>query len=628
MLAALPLLCLAFTVLALRARGAGLREALLDGAVLVGAGLALASEALGAVRLFSAVPIALAWIAGTAAAAALWWRARKAGLTPALPRPKPWDVPLLLVPAAAGAVTLACALLSAPNNWDSMTYHLARVAHWLSAGSLAHYPSSIQRQVYMPPFAELALAHAQALSGGDRFAGLVQWLAFAGALAGVSLIARRLGGDRQAQLLAPAIAATAPMAILQASSTQNDLVEALWLVAMADALLRLRTSDARRDWLALGGALGLALLTKGSGYPYALPFLAWLAVAKVRRKAWASWRLAGAAALVTVALNAGFWIRNVRTFDAPLGPGREGEKRLLNDAIGPGSFFSGAVRNGALHLGGLDLGEVDRTSAAIADFLRRRGLDPNDRKTTWDDDFRVPSLSTHEDWAGNRAHLFLYGAALLALAALAALRPDRRAVLPWLLCVLGGFLLFAGLFKWQLWHSRIHTPLFVLFAPAAAVALAALPWRPAHALAAAGLLYLANPWLLSNTSKPLWARAEYSRNPTVVTSAREFQYFINRTDLPDRYRRVVACLKSARCDRIGLLAGENDWEYPLWVMLGGPGAVRIQHLEVANPTARTPGADPAFEPCALVAIGRAPADARGMVRRDGCGAGDMSVYLR
>src|SRR5207249_2914067 len=68
--------------------------------------------------------------------------------------------------------------------------------------------------------------------------------------------------------------ASLPMAILQASSTQNDLVASLWLVCFVYFLVRLVTAWKWTD-AALGGiSLGLAMLTKVTSYLLAPPFLA------------------------------------------------------------------------------------------------------------------------------------------------------------------------------------------------------------------------------------------------------------------------------------------------------------------------------------------------------------------
>jgi len=633
MLAVLPLACLVLFVLLAASPGRAWREAILDGAVGFGVAATLITEALSLVHGLGFWGLAAAWTVVGGGLAWLLWRRRGTPLPP-IPRPGAWDQPQLLVPAAIAVATLLSAVLSAPNNWDSMTYHLGRVVHWLSAGSVEHFPTTILRQLHQPPFADSLLAHLQALSGGDRLAALVQWASLLGCLAGVSLLARRFGASRRVQLLAAAVAATIPMAVLQASSTQNDLVLAFCLVAFADALVRLDDLKDRRAWLVLGGALGLALLAKGTAYLYALPFLVWLAARILRRRQWRALGLAALAAGFTLAIDSGHFVRNVRTYGSPLGPGREGDHRYLVEQVTVGNFFAGPVRNAALHFGLPARARNDRHAAAVGRFVRAFGIDPNDRKTTWEgNDFRIPDLSTHEDWAGNAVHALLALASLIALTALAFARRKRPDAAGWRLalvhaaCVLGGFLLFSGLLKWQLWHSRLHTPLFILFSPIVALVVGAIPWRPAPALAGVLLLVLAAPWALCNTSRPLWTKAEFTRNAVVFRHPRDDQYFINRGDQTERYRKAARCIREAGCAQVGLLAGEDDWEDPLWVRLGKDGPVRIEHLEVRNPSERTPGADPSFRPCALVTIGRTPANSFGMKRKDACSTWDFGVWL-
>ncbi|MGC4116212.1 MAG: glycosyltransferase family 39 protein [Myxococcales bacterium] len=633
MLAILPAGCLLLFVLLASSPERTWREAVLDGAVCFGVAATFVTEVLSLEHGFGLRGIAVAWVViGLGLGYSLW--RRRPIQRPPLPRPGLWDVPLLLVPAAVMVATLLSALLSAPNNWDSMTYHLGRVAHWLAAGSVEHFPTSILRQLHQSPFAEYLLAHLQALSGGDRLAGLVQWAAMLGCLAGVSSIAGRLGAGRQTQLLAAAITVTIPMAVLQASSTQNDLVVALCLVAFADAVLRLDDLTNRRAWLLLGGALGLALLTKATAYLYAFPFLVWLAVRVIRRRQWKVLGLAALAAATVLAINAGHAVRNGRTYGSPLGPGNEGEHHYVVEQVTIGNFFAGPVRNLALHFGLLDRDLNARHSGAVAAFIGAFGVDPNDRKTTWEgNDFRIPDLSTHEDWAGNLAHAVLYVASLVAVVALAVARrkgPDGatwRLALVWTACVLGGFLLFGWVLKWQLWHSRLHTPLFVLFAPVAALVLGAIPWRPVPAVVGLLLLVLSAPWALCNTSRPLVTAAVFTRNADVWRHPRDDQYFINRGDQTERYRKAARCIREAKCRQVGLLAGADDWEYPLWVFLGKDAPVRIEHLEVNNPSERAPGADAAYRPCALITIGRTPANSFGMTRKDACSTWDFGVWL-
>src|ERR1700761_2432417 len=67
-------------------------------------------------------------------------------------------------------------ILYPPNNWDAMTYHMARITSWISHQSLAHYPTDITRQLYQPPFAEYVIMNFGIMSWSDIFSNTVQYL--------------------------------------------------------------------------------------------------------------------------------------------------------------------------------------------------------------------------------------------------------------------------------------------------------------------------------------------------------------------------------------------------------------------------------------------------------------------
>ena len=64
-----------------------------------------------------------------------------------------------------GAVVLVLSLITTPYNWDSMTYHLPRIAHWAQNGSVAHYATHILRQISSPVLAEFVNLHVYVLTG-------------------------------------------------------------------------------------------------------------------------------------------------------------------------------------------------------------------------------------------------------------------------------------------------------------------------------------------------------------------------------------------------------------------------------------------------------------------------------
>jgi hypothetical protein len=576
------------------------RTALLVAAVLWGIAVVAVTEALSPVQAVRPGPLLGAWLALTAILAWRVWRGGRARI--ALGRPEirlggAEAAMLLAVAAIAGAIG-AVALAAPPNTYDSMTYHMSRVAHWAQNGNVGHYPTTIARQLHQPPWAEFAILQSYVLSGGDRLANLVQWFSMLGVLAGVSLVTGQLGGDRRTQILAAAVAATLPIGVVQASGTKNDYVAALWLTCLAVFTLVLnRQGDGGvAAWTALtGGALGLALLTKATCYLFGLPFVAWIWLARVRREGGKAWRVVAGIAIVAAAINTGHLLRNHAHFGTPIGPGHEGPFAYANGSLGVAATVSVAIRNAGLHLGTPWPSLNAWTDAAIGAAHRILGRDVNEPSTTWPGTrFAVSAPARHEDAVSNGLHLALIAVALAALALSREVRTGDR--LAYAAVLVMAFVLFCAVLRWQPWHSRLQLPLFALWAPLIAIALARRPWAAAPVVAA--LVAVAMVMVLANEPRPLAGRRNALRQP------RQAQYFRARPALRGPYTDAVRLLADRGCSHVGLSLGGDDWEYPLWVLARTalPGA-RLEHVEIPldlDRPGRWPNASSSV-PCGIVA---------------------------
>jgi 4-amino-4-deoxy-L-arabinose transferase-like glycosyltransferase len=632
----LPIFCFLLLWAAFARRGSGRRAAFLAAALTWGVLVAALTEGLSLFGLLTRSALAIAWAATVLAAGATALRRGTAALRLGWSWPG-WLAGLFTAGVAAVlGVTLVVALAAPPNTYDAMTYHLARVAHWAQARSVAFYPTHCMRQLHMPPWAEYAVAHLLLLAGGDRPANLVQWFSTAGAVLGVSLLAARLGAAPRGQAFSALFCATLPMGILQASSTQNDAVLAFWLVCLAYHVLQLHERPAWGSAVGAGASMGLALLTKGTAYLFVAPFVTWLGAAwlfryRGRVRAWAP--LAGAG-LLALALNLPHYVRNCRLYGAPLGPGAEQAGRFpyRNQVVSGGTLASNFLRNLALHLRPPSRRVSRAVERRLAALHRLFGLDPNDPRTTWAAlPFRLAfatkreqkHLARHEDHAANLPHLLLVG--LGAAAGLLGGLGRRLRVAGLGAAVLLGFLLFCLLLRWQPWHTRLHLPLFVLCAPLVAVGLGRC--RPAVGAAAAVILVTwAWPFLAENALRPVLGQGGVFRVPRTV------QYFVSRLDLAVPYFKAVAFLRARGCTNVGWLGDEESWEYPFWAMLSGarPGRCRLEAVGVDNPSGALARDRPPFRPDALVVINHENAKWRtfdGRVYRKALGVGKVYVYL-
>ena len=513
----------------------------------------------------------------------------------------PFELSLLGAVAIIIAVVGVIAWLSPPNNWDSMTYHMSRVAHWAQNRSVESYPTTILRQLYQNPAAEFAILQFRVLTGGDRFANLIQWFSMIGSTIGVSLIAKELGARARGQIFAAVFAATIPMGILQASSTQNDYVLAFWLVCVAYYAILLKRNGSLTYAAATGASLGLAILTKGTAYVYALPFMIWVSLSLLQSR-----RGKGAVAIVSIVaislvVNAGHYSRNYEMFGSPLSPEQNGNYyKFANDIFTVPAAASNVIRNVGLQIG-TPFGEANAAlDSGIYKLDRLIGADPNDKRTTWPGTrFHVPATSGHEDLAGNPLHILLIA---VCIPFLLLQRRDTKDTSYYSLCVLAAFLLFSVYLKWQPWNSRLQLPLFVLWSPVIGLFLSEIRHRIIAGLVMLVLIVGAVPWVVHNSARPLIGER------SVLAVERDQQYFTNRPSLYAPYLRATEFISSSQCSQVGLMIGGDDWEYPFWALLGEHAGrkIRLEHVTVANISEAEYNSDPFrdFDPCAVIVVSR------------------------
>jgi len=568
-LIALPLVAYMLFFLAV-GPGSGWRSAAVRAAILWGVATLAITEALGLFHLLTDAGLAEAWLLADVAAVLYLWRR-------AAPLP---SLRILIADAQAGldyleaaliagilcvlAGVAAAALLAPPNTTDAMVYHLPRIVHWLHNRNVAFYPTNEIRQLQMPPWAEYAMLQFHALSGGDRFNNLVQWFSLAAGVAGVSLIAEKLGAGKRGQALAAVLCATIPQGLLEASGAKNDWVTAFWLVALVCCLLDFRPEAGLRSAWPIGGALGLACLTKSVVFVMAPPLIA-AAILLRSPVSWKSWvRGLAIAGLLAVVLNLPHFARNYRQFHSPFGPMAglpPAGYRYTNERYGVRPLLSNVLRNLSLDAG-TPIAALNRAvERSVVRTLAAIGEDANDPRTTWDyTEFHVPTLSLHEATAGNPLH-----AALIVMVCWILLAGRWRKLRPAAALAVGliaAFVLFCAIFRWQPWHTRLHLPLFVLWATVIGTVLAQI-W-PRRATAALGL------FLLLTTAPEIFANPLRSFTGTtwnLFRTPRQDLYFADLPELQAPYHEVVQWIESHGCTEIGLGLPQGAAEYPLDVLL-------------------------------------------------------------
>ena len=458
------------------------------------------------------------------------------------------------------SITLVIAVAAPPNNWDSMTYHLPRVMHWASNHSLHDYPTTIDRQLDLSPFAEYMLLHIYLLTGSDLMFNSLQWSALLGSAIVVSVIARQLGGDRRAQALAAVIAVCTPMAILQASTTQNDVVEAFFLLLTVRAVLAWEP-DVDHRWIdawEIGGALALSLLTKDTGYIFAGPFLVlWL----VRSRRLPRQVIAATGLIVVLVglVNVSFFVRNDGYFGSPLGSAAT-QASVSNSRFTPAVTATQTMRILAAGSAWKSLSMNARVGSWVNSGTVDVGVSPTDPGLLYGAGaFSLPFV-VQEDYAGFPAQ---EAAIALVLLATILFVPQLRGLkAAYVASCSVGFLLFASYLRWQPWITRLDMPLVLVWSPVVAVAIVAW-YRFLAVPAALGFAFFTPAYLQHNTMRSLVGPASVFKVPRIQ------QMFYSHGDLYVPYLAATKMVNDSKAKRIGLVQNADDWEYPLWRMTGG-----------------------------------------------------------
>jgi hypothetical protein len=642
MLASLPLAAYLAIVWVLRLRGEGWRSAALGAAVCWGVFLALITEILSVPRMITRPTLAVAWLSLTLVTIAYVrvlhksrrietetteTEDRRQSTTSSMDKME-W----LLLSGIGLLVVLVgiTAIVSAPNNWDAMAYHMSRVAQWMTNRDVGLYPAFYSVQLWMSPWAEYAILHLDLLYGGDRLVNLVELLSMIGTITGVSLIAQQLGASVRGQLFAAVAIAALPEGVLEASGAMNTYVGGFWIVVAVYYLLRW---NKQQNWgiaFALGSAVGLAILSKGTSYVFLSCMLLacwWMGSGLARKRLLARLPVF---LVIVLALNGPLYVRNYRLSGSPLGfPsafGDDAQRQVRNSRVSPAVAFSGVVKNLALHMA-TPIGAVnERTQRAIVWTLQELRIDPSDPASTYRGGFHLNGFSSNEARAGNPLQLALIGLTCLLLC---SRRIGNRNLRLYMLGLAGSFVLFCTLIRWQPWNSRYHLPLFALGMGIVGVVLERSWNRFALSGLACLLLISALPFAFFNSLRPLapWPRA------SIFQQSRLDSYFADSHEWwRNSYVSTAKFVESSNCKSIGVDSSLEDFDYPLYALLDvGHGDREVRYAGVSNLTAAyaRPDAQP---PCAVICLRCANAPAKWAEYKDVGGRasvfGEVAVFSK
>lgn len=618
---------------------AGVRESFLYATAAFTLCVVCATELLSTVSLLRLEALAPFWIGVAAIAAAYLWRyGTPSTFHNVLERSSRCfrgSATTLLAIGLTLATVLLVAIVAPPNNWDSMTCHMTRVARWIQEASVGFLATTNHCHNFYAPLTEYALLHFQILADGDRFANAVQWFALVGSGITASLIAREQNQSASVQVLAALIAVTLPMALLQGSNTKDDLAVAFWIIAFAVGfILHLREPTVGRVMFC-GLALGFALLTKGTAYVVAsllaIVLFAYGIFGIVKTTPRPQWRnrivkLAGAgAAMVLLALlvNGGLYARTWHTYGYPHHTAGSdlGQDNLRINSPSLAETWTNIVQNSAVHLA-LPSDRVNRVTLA----LTRRIAGISDEDPAGIDPTRIEAITfrIQEDFSGNLLHFLLLCTACAGVFMFRRrLGIDNLTVALAIVIVLAA-VVYSATVKWESSTARFQMPFFMLGAPVIAAFVASLVFAANRGLAEsrAGLLRTALglisshgqraltwallvggiPYLFLNEDRPIFGTDDLpflkTRHESIFTADRFGMYFNSRSEIRQSYFAAIDYLVAHEPKEVGLNVGSNRHEYPIHMLLKDKLAQvpRLNHVGVlpSNPSVNRRGRE--FEP--------------------------------
>ena len=500
-------------------------------------------------------------------------------------------------------------------NWDSLTYHLPRVMHWVQQQSVEHFATDNTRELEFGPWSAFAFTHLFLLWGDDRLVNLVQWSAMLSSLIVLSFVARhgalflgkipatgpagRFSGARLAAFTCLMVV-TLPIGLVESITTQNDYTTAFWFSCLACFTLALFGEPANR-WYAVGASLSFALgvLTKVATVLYAAPLLAvaglWL-LSRLRATR-ALLALVSIFAASFLVLNAAHLLRNDALYGSPIGS-KYIMKIERNERISVTGTLSNAIRNLALHANSGIPALTYVVNQTLAAFHRLTGEPLNNPATTyhWGEFSFQQKFRVYDSYASCTYHLGL----ILVAGVVAACRPRQNLkLLGWAALVVVSFVLFCATLRWQYWHTRLHLVYFLLLAPWVAVILVERFPRWMLGMIAVALFVFAGYCLAKNESRPIFD-GKFRRLP------REQQYLaVHDPALNQPAMHAADAISAGKCRSVGLKLEFDDAEYPLWVMLRNRGFDgRIDHCYVQSSSARLQDGVPT--PCVIITSSDSP----------------------
>jgi len=566
----------------------------------------LTSDALSLFSAFSKFGIVISWLFILAVLGLSLWLSRSHFKIPVVVL-SIWDKVAYLLVGLLVLLTGLTGLLVAPNNWDSLSYHLPRAAHWLQQQSLEFFPTDNARENVMTPLPNLLQAHFMSVPGGDQLLFMGQWLAGIAVLIAVGISTTMVTKDRRAISFSVAIAATVPMLLAQMSTTQSDLVAGLPLAAGVVALRWLLSSREKSAVILAALASAAAVSIKPTALVLLLPVALVLIVTLAARHRWLLLtKLIGLTLILTLILN-GYYIKRMLGAESSV---PTSASAVFNADFGLQVLGVNALRNLVLLVSFPVLAFNNALESITRTLASLMGWNADLPAATFSSFFSLPQVWS-EDHAGAPFHVALLGACLVVAVASRS-RGEYKKVFILAGLLLLQFLVLSAFFRWQVWGNRFFFLVIVFSAPImGTVLILANRLIRASVLTALGLMAIF--WVAMQPLRGIagtdWIPNDLRQKigipsyPSPLSLDRYHQLFAYSPASAEVYSQAFTYALSLNPTTIQFEIAGDGWEYPLWVLKSELGAPVLVHNV---PTSNKPPVLVAAKDAVRICIGSCP----------------------
>ena len=159
-----------------------------------------------------------------------------------------------------GVLNLIVVIFTAPNNWDSMAVHLARMAYYIQNNNLSYFSANHWAQVTHPKIQPILFIFTYLISGKrENLTQSVQYLSYWISIVSIYGISLRAGNNRKQSLFAALVSGLLVESLMEATTTQNDMILAAFVGITTYALITFKKTQSKKYLFFAAIGIGISI---------------------------------------------------------------------------------------------------------------------------------------------------------------------------------------------------------------------------------------------------------------------------------------------------------------------------------------------------------------------------------